>query len=233
MRNSRKSNEIRKPTVIINFCPAALGSVLYEAGNTRIICAVSVSNKVPDHAEDKGMGWLTADYSLLPYSTQPRVKKEFLTRSSRSVEIKRLIGRSIRGAVDLKKLNGFFLQIDCDVIQADGGTRTAAISASFIALKLAIKRMMDEKMLLENPIISNVAAISVGIVENELLLDLDYPEDSKADVDMNIVMNSKQELIEIQGTGEGKSFTFDQLNAMTSLASCGISELFAFQDSIV
>ncbi|MCP4129626.1 MAG: ribonuclease PH [bacterium] len=234
MKNSRKSerekNRIRKPNIKPDFCPNSYGSVLMEMGDTRIICAVSVDSNVPDHAVGRGTGWLSAEYSLLPYSTPRRVKRNLLKRDSRSVEIQRLIGRSLRGVTDLAKIPGVSITVDCDVLQADGGTRTASITGAFIALKLAVRRMLQEKMIDKDPILSNIAAISAGYVDNELLLDLDYSEDSRADVDMNIVMDGDLNLIEIQGTGEKTSFTIAQLNDMVDLAAQGIKELVALQN---
>jgi len=230
MRNLRKKSEIRKPKITDNFCPAAEGSILYEIGNTRLICAASVSTDVPFHAENRGEGWVTAEYSLLPYSTNPRTKPSLLKKDGRAVEIQRLIGRSLRGVVDLKKLSGFSITLDCDVIQADGGTRTAAITGGFIALSLAIKKLLDSGEIKENPIISNIAAISLGYINKELYVDLEYSEDSSADVDMNIVMDGNFDLIEIQGTGERATFSQKQLNEMLDEAKNAIKQLFNIQN---
>jgi len=212
-----------------DFCPASDGSVLFEMGNTRVICAAHVSDDVPQHAKEKGTGWVTAEYSMLPYSTSPRSPRRLARPDGRSVEIQRLIGRSLRRSVDLKKLAGYSIIVDCDVLQADGGTRTAGITGGFIALNLAISGMIEKGMLHETPVIAGVAAVSVGFVENELLLDLEYSEDSQADVDMNVVMDSNYNLVEIQGTGENTSFSFAQLDEMLSLAKKGIEQLFAIQ----
>ncbi|HQP49887.1 MAG TPA: ribonuclease PH [Spirochaetota bacterium] len=212
-----------------DFCPASDGSVLFEMGNTRVICAAHVSDDVPHHAKEKGTGWVTAEYSMLPYSTSPRSPRRLARPDGRSVEIQRLIGRSLRRSVDLKKLAGYSIIVDCDVLQADGGTRTAGITGGFIALNLAISGMIEKGMLHETPVIAGVAAVSVGFVENELLLDLEYSEDSQADVDMNVVMDSNYNLVEIQGTGENTSFSFAQLDEMLSLAKNGIEQLFAIQ----
>lgn len=232
MRNSRKYNNLRDVTVTKNYCRSAYGSVLYQSGNTSIICAVSMSSDVPQHASGRGAGWLSAEYTMLPYSTNPRTRRDFVKRDGRSVEIQRLIGRSLRCAVDLGKLSGFLLEIDCDVLSADGGTRTAAITGSYIALKLALERMVEEGLIMESPILDNVAAVSVGYVDNQVLLDLDYSEDFSAEVDMNIVMNSSHHLIEIQGTGEGATFTLEQLHEMIRIAEMGIDELIAIQNSV-
>jgi len=168
---------------------------------------------------------------MLPYSTKSRTKREFMKRDGRSVEIQRLIGRSLRAGINLGKFQGYSIFIDCDVIQADGGTRTASITGGYIAMKLAVERMLREGLITENPLTGNIAAISVGIVDGELLLDLDYSEDSHADVDMNIVMNSKFDLIEIQGTGEQTSFSISMMNSMVETAKRGIEELINIQNS--
>jgi ribonuclease PH len=227
-RYDRKNSEIRRPVITPDFSTGAYGSLLLEMGNTRILCAASCDRDVPDHASAKGNGWLT----LLPYSTSPRTKREFLKRDGRSVEIQRLIGRSLRQAIDLSGIPGYSITIDCDVIRADGGTRTTAITAGFMALRLAVKRMLSEGLIGSDPIRENVAAISAGMVEGELLLDLDYHEDSRADVDMNIVMDGKGRLIEIQGTAEGAPFSIDDMNGMISMARAGIDELIELQNSI-
>ncbi|HPB84058.1 MAG TPA: ribonuclease PH [Spirochaetota bacterium] len=228
-RITRDTSSIRTVNVRRDFCPASDGSVLFEMGNTRVICAAHVSDDVPQHAKEKGTGWVTAEYSMLPYSTSPRSPRRLARPDGRSVEIQRLIGRSLRRSVDLKKLAGYSIIVDCDVLQADGGTRTAGITGGFIALNLAISGMIEKGMLHETPVIAGVAAVSVGFVENELLLDLEYSEDSQADVDMNVVMDSNYNLVEIQGTGENTSFSFAQLDEMLSLAKKGIEQLFAIQ----
>ena len=228
-RITRDTSSIRTVNVRRDFCPTSDGSVLFEMGNTRVICAAHVSDDVPQHAKEKGTGWVTAEYSMLPYSTSPRSQRRLARPDGRSVEIQRLIGRSLRRSVDLKKLAGYSIIVDCDVLQADGGTRTAGITGGFIALNLAISRMIEKGMLHETPVIAGVAAVSVGFVENELLLDLEYSEDSQADVDMNVVMDSNYNLVEIQGTGENTSFSFAQLDEMLSLAKNGIEQLFAIQ----
>ncbi len=228
---SRTNSSIRKVTVEPGFCPNAAGSALFASGNTRVICAVHVSEEVPEHAQNKNTGWLTAEYTMLPYSTLRRTGREFRKRDGRSVEIQRLIGRSLRAGIDLSKIQGYALHVDCDVIQADGGTRTASITGGFLAMKLAVQSMLNRGLINENPLKTNIAAISVGMVDDEFLLDLDYSEDSRAQVDLNVVMNSDSELIEIQGTGENSTFTVDQLNSMLYMASGGISELIKFQNS--
>ncbi len=233
MRNLRKYNEIRKLKAEPDFCPGAYSSLLFQMGNTKVICAVSISDDVPEFAKKRGTGWLSAEYTMLPYSTTPRSRREFQKRDGRSVEIQRLIGRSLRGAIDLSLIENYSLIVDCDVLQADGGTRTASITGAYIALKQAVNRMVKEELIKVNPIVTNVAAISAGYVGEELLIDLDYSEDSKADVDMNIVMDGNYDLIEIQGTGENRTFTLDQLNNMLELARKGIKELIDFQNRVL
>jgi ribonuclease PH len=222
---------MRPVRTVRGFSPAADGSVLFELGDTRIICAASVSAAVPEHAEKRGWGWVTAEYSLLPYSTSPRTERRALRPDGRSVEIQRLIGRALRSVVDLARLKGYSITVDCDVLQADGGTRTASITGGFMALRAAVDSLMAKKALTEDPIISGVAAVSVGYVDGALLLDLDYGEDSRASVDMNIVMDARMNFVEIQGTGERSTFTGDQLDRMLGLARKGIRGLFAVQDA--
>jgi len=200
-------------------------------GNTKVICAASIDTALPDHAKINNTGWLTAEYTMLPYSTQKRTKREFNKRDGRSVEIQRLIGRSLRAGIDLSKFQGFSMFIDCDVVQADGGTRTASITGGYIAMKLAINRMLQEGLIAEDPLIGNIAAISVGIVDGDMLLDLDYSEDSVAEVDMNVVMNHNFELIEIQGTGEHAPFSISKMNDMIEIARKGIDELMIIQNN--
>jgi len=199
-------------------------------GDTKVICAVNIAEDVPDHAKNKNRGWLSAEYTMLPYSTSSRIKRDFMKRDGRSVEIQRLIGRSLRAGIDLGKIPGYSIYIDCDVIQADGGTRTASITGGFIALKIAVDRMLKERLIEVNPIISNIAAVSVGVIDNVVYLDLDYDKDSRADVDMNVVMNGDYNYIEIQGTGENTSFSGSQLGKMLEAAETGIRKLVAIQN---
>ncbi len=236
MKNLRKRitrgiSSIRETSVITNFCENSYSSVLFSMGNTKVICAASIDNDVPEHAKSRNTGWLTAEYTMLPYSTQKRKKREFNKRDGRSVEIQRLIARSLRAGIKLENIGGYSMFIDCDVIQADGGTRTASITGGYIAMKRAVDRMLREGLISENPLTGNIAAISVGIVDDEILLDLDYSEDSRAQVDMNIVMNSNFELIEIQGTGEQSPFSIDRMNIMVETARKGIEELINIQNS--
>lgn len=230
MRNSRTKDQLRSPRITVDVAPAANGSLLYETGETRIICAASVDGKVPSHAEDRGMGWLTAEYTMLPYSTSPRTARRTVKPDGRSVEIQRLIGRSLRGCVDLSKMEGVSITVDCDVIQADGGTRTAAITAGYIALKRAITQLVQEGMVKESPLVERVAAVSAGYLGEDLYLDLQYSEDSMADIDVNVVMDGSLNIIELQGTGEKRSFSRDELDRLLDLAGKGITELFSVQD---
>ena len=224
------NQSLRNTTVQVDFCKNAYSSVLFGMGNTKVICAVSISEDVPDHAKKKNIGWLSTEYTMLPYSTPERTKREFTKRDGRSIEIQRLIGRSLRAAIDLSKIPGYSIMVDCDVIQADGGTRTTSINGGYIALKRAFDRMLNEKKIENSPLITNIAAVSVGIIDNKIYLDLDYEKDSRADVDMNIVMNGDFDFIEIQGTGEQTSFTKDQFNQLLKTAESGIKELIAIQN---
>jgi len=236
MKNLRKNStrgifSIRETSVVKDICRNSYGSVLFSMGNTKVICAVSIDTDVPDFAKNKNIGWLTAEYTMLPYSTGKRTKREFSKRDGRSVEIQRLIGRSLRAGIDLELFHGYSMFVDCDVLQADGGTRTASITGGYIAMKLAVDRMLSEGLLTKNPLKGNIAAISIGIVEDEILLDLDYSEDSRADVDMNIVMNNKLELIEIQGSSEQSPFSVEKMNEMVEIAGKGIEELIIIQNN--
>jgi ribonuclease PH len=233
MRKGRIWNEIRKPRITTDFCPNAHGSLLFEMGKTRVICAATVLEEAPDHAAAKGKGWITAEYGLMPYSTVPRAKRPLITRDGQAVEIQRVISRSLRGAVDLARIQGLTVQVDCDVIEADGGTRTASITGGFIAMAMAFRRLIDQGTLRENPVISNLAAVSCGFVAGELLLDLDFSEDSKAQVDLNVIMDGEGNIVEVQGTGERATFSVDQLLEMIALAKKGIMELVDIQKSII
>jgi len=228
-RTGRTNSSIRKITVTPGFCPNAAGSVLFGMGNTRVICAVHYSNEVPVHAENKNTGWLTAEYTMLPYSTVTRKSREFQKRDGRSVEIQRLIGRSLRAGIDLTLIPGISLFVDCDVIEADGGTRTAAITGGYLAMIFAVNKMIKSGIIKQNPLTKNIAALSAGIIDGQLLLDLDYSEDSRADVDVNIVMNSSFELVEVQGTGESSTFTIEELNGLLEITRDGIGELIGIQ----
>ena len=232
MRPSGRGNsELRKVNFVRNFTKYAEGSVLVEFGDTRVLCNASVENKVPNFIKGKGQGWLTAEYSMLPRATNTRSVREVNRgkASGRTMEIQRLIGRSLRAILDLEKLGENTIQVDCDVLQADGGTRTAAISGAFVALHDAVGYLIDRKVIVESPINKFVAAISVGIFNGQPIIDLDYREDSNCDTDMNLVMTESGEFIEIQGTAEGNPFTSKQLSEMIKLAEIGIRDLIGIQ----
>ena len=233
--DGRKIDSLREIKITKDFNLYAEGSVLIEFGNTKVICTASVSEKVPPFMRGQGKGWLTAEYSMIPRATGERNQRESAKGrlSGRTMEIQRLIGRALRTAVDLDKLGERTITIDCDVIQADGGTRTTSISGGFIALALAVKKLMKERVLSVNPIVSNVAAISVGIVRGTPMLDLMYTEDSAAEVDMNVVMNGKGEFVEVQGTGEEATYTRKELNELIDLAEVGIKEIIRLQNEVI
>ena len=228
MRTGRKNDEMREVRVTKNYIMHPEGSVLIEFGNTKVICNATVEEKIPPFLRGRGTGWITAEYSMLPRATNSRVQREASKGkiAGRTMEIQRLIGRALRSSIDLGKLGERTIIIDCDVIQADGGTRTASITGAYLAMELAIEKLIDERKLNEIPIISKVAAISVGKIKNEILLDLEYEEDSKADVDMNIIMNDKGEFIEIQGTGEEATFTQDDLMKFIEVSKNAFDKLF-------
>jgi len=227
-KNNRKNNELRNIKVTSNYIMHPEGSVLIEFGNTRVICNATVEDKVPAFLKGKGSGWITAEYSMLPRATNTRNKRDSMTGkvSGRSMEIQRLIGRALRSCIDLEKLGEKTITIDCDVIQADGGTRTASITGGYLALELAIQKLLNDGKLTMNPLISKVAAISVGRVNGQIMLDLDYDEDCSAEVDMNIVMNNKNEFIEIQGTGEESTFVYSELLEFIALSKNAFDYLF-------
>ena len=231
--DGRSANQLRPLRFQNHIAPHATGSTLIEWGNTRVICGVTIEETVPRWMKEQGVkgGWITAEYSMLPYSTLQRKQRDSAKGKidGRSTEIQRLIGRSMRAALDLEKIGQRTVWVDCDVLQADGGTRTAAITGAFVALSLAVKKLLDDKKLAENPILNAVAAVSVGIVGNQPLLDLCYTEDVAATVDMNLVMNSAGEFIEVQGTGEEATFTESQLADLLALGKTGIRQLLAAQ----
>lgn len=233
--DGRAENQLRKIKIIRDFNLYAEGSVLIEFGNTKVICTASVSEKVPPFLKGQGKGWITAEYSMIPRATGERNQRESAKGklSGRTMEIQRLIGRALRTAIDLDKLGERTVTIDCDVIQADGGTRTTSISGGYIALALAMKKLVNEGILAENPIISNVAAISVGIVGGTPMLDLKYSEDSAAEVDMNVVMNGEGRFVEVQGTGEEATYTRAELNELLDLAEAGINEIIELQNKVI
>ena len=231
--DGRSANQLRPLRFQNHIAPHATGSTLIEWGNTRVICGVTIEETLPRWMKEQGVkgGWITAEYSMLPYSTLQRKQRDSAKGKidGRSSEIQRLIGRAMRAALDLDKLGERTVWVDCDVLQADGGTRTAAITGAFVALSLAVKKLLDEKKLAENPMLNPVAAVSVGIVGNQPLLDLCYTEDVAATVDMNLVMTSTGEFIELQGTGEEATFTESQLADLLALGKSGIRELLAAQ----
>ena len=229
--SGREPNELREIKITRNFTCHAEGSVLIEFGRTKVLCTASVSDGVPRFLKGSGRGWITAEYGMLPRSTGSRMDREATRgkQGGRTLEIQRLIGRSLRAVVDLKKLGEYTITIDCDVIQADGGTRTASITGACVALVDALNTLQRDKKLKTDPLIQLVASVSVGVYKGQPVLDLDYPEDSSADTDMNIVMGEDGGLIEVQGTAEGATFDRATLNQMLDLAERGISELFRAQ----
>jgi len=229
--SGRKLDQLRDVKITTNFTIHAEGSVLIACGDTQVLCTASVESRVPRFLKDKGQGWVTAEYGMLPRSTHSRMGREAARgkQSGRTQEIQRLIGRSLRAAVDLSALDGYTITIDCDVLQADGGTRTASITGSFIALSLAIEKLIADKKIKKNPIHGQIAAVSVGIYNGSPVLDLDYPEDSEAETDMNVIMNEAGAFIEVQGTAEGHAFRREELDEMLNLAASGISELMQHQ----
>ncbi len=230
--SGRAANELRQINFTRHYTQHAEGSVLAEFGNTKVICTASVEERVPRFLKDKKTGWLTAEYGMLPRSTHDRMQREANKgrQGGRTLEIQRLIGRSLRAVMDLEALGERTVTLDCDVIQADGGTRTAAITGSYIALVDAIHYLLNKKIIATNPIHGAVAAISVGIYQGIAILDLDYQEDSEAETDMNIVMNDAGAYIEIQGTAEGHAFRQDELQTMLDLAKIGTNKLFEKQN---
>ena len=231
--DNRQFDELRKTKITPNISPYAEGSALIEVGGTKVLCMASVEEKVPHWLRNQGKGWVTAEYAMLPRSTHTRMKREKLHPSGRTMEIQRLIGRSLRAVVDLKKLGERQVFLDCDVIQADGGTRCASITGAYVALNLACKKLVSTGKLSGSPILSEVAAVSVGIVESTPIADLKYEEDSNADVDMNIVCTGTGKFIEIQGTAEQEPFDREQMNEMLKLAEKGVGELFEIQRKVL
>ena len=231
-RHSGRTPEALRPVKLTrHYTKHAEGSVLVEFGDTKVICTASVDTSVPRFLKGTGQGWITAEYGMLPRSTGSRMDREAASgrQSGRTQEIQRLIGRSLRSAVDMKLLGEHTIKIDCDVIQADGGTRTASITGGCVALVDAIRHLQRKGLIKENPLKRMVASVSVGICKGVAVLDLDYIEDSAAETDMNVVMNSEGGFIEVQGTGEAGDFTLQELNAMISLAQSGIRQLLALQ----
>jgi ribonuclease PH len=233
--DNRIPDQIRPVTITPNFISTAEGSALIEVGNTRVICTASVEETVPSFLRNSGKGWISSEYGMLPRATLTRSAREAAKgkQGGRTHEIQRLIGRSLRAVVDLKRLGERTVWIDCDVIQADGGTRTASITGAFVALGLALQRLVDAGTLTSAPVRDFVAAISVGIVDGEVLLDLAYEEDSRADVDMNVVMTAGNKIVELQATAEHQVFDDAQLARMMALARAGIQSLIAKQQAVL
>jgi ribonuclease PH len=233
--SGRSAHQLRSVEIIRNYTKHAEGSVLVKFGDTHVLCTASVDEKVPGFLKGKGQGWVTAEYGMLPRSTGSRMDREAAKgkQSGRTQEIQRLIGRSLRAIIDLEKLGERSIQIDCDVIQADGGTRTASITGAYVALHDAISFLLAKNLIKESPLKDSVAAISVGVYKGLPVLDLDYLEDSDCDTDMNIVMTGKGGFVEIQGTAEGEAFSDADMQAMLALAKAGISELSAKQTQVL
>jgi ribonuclease PH len=231
--DKRAFDQLRNTRITPNISPYAEGSALIEVGNTKVICTATVEDRVPPFLRNKGTGWVTAEYAMLPRATQSRTQRETQRPSGRTQEIQRLIGRSLRAVVDTKKLGERQIFIDCDVILADGGTRTASITGAYVALALACKKIVSQGVIKNSPLLSEVAAVSVGIVEGTPVLDLCYAEDSNAEVDMNIVCTGAGKFIEIQGTAEREPFTPEQMNQMLALAETGVNQLFTIQRAIL
>ena len=229
--SQRQARDLRPITITRSFTKHAEGSVLIEFGDTKVLCTASVLEKVPPHQKGSGEGWVTAEYGMLPRSTHTRSDREAARgkQSGRTQEIQRLIGRAMRSVFDLKRLGERTIHLDCDVLQADGGTRTAAITGAYVAARDAVNHLLHQKTIASDPILDSVAAISVGIYQGVPVLDLDYAEDSDCDTDMNVVMTSRGGMIEVQGTAEGAPFSRSELEALLNLAQVGIEELTRIQ----
>lgn len=227
--DGRSFDQLRNTKITTNISPYAEGSALIEVGGTKVICTASVEDRVPFFLRNKGVGWVTAEYAMLPRATSTRTQRETMRPSGRSQEIQRLIGRSLRAIVDTSLLGERQVTLDCDVIQADGGTRCASITGAYVALALACRKLLKQGSIKTSPILSEVAAVSVGIIEGNSILDLAYAEDSNADVDMNIVCTGAGKFIELQGTAEREPFSREQMDEMLALAEVGINKLFEIQ----
>lgn len=229
--SQRQARDLRPITITRSFTKHAEGSVLIEFGDTKVLCTASVLEKVPPHQKGSGEGWVTAEYGMLPRSTHTRSDREAARgkQSGRTQEIQRLIGRAMRSVFDLKRLGERTIHLDCDVLQADGGTRTASITGAYVAARDAVNHLLHQKTIASDPIIDSVAAISVGIYQGVPVLDLDYAEDSDCDTDMNVVMTGRGGMIEVQGTAEGAPFSRTELEALLNLAQAGIEELTRIQ----
>ena len=232
VRTDRANDQLRNVRITRNYTMHAEGSVLIEFGNTKVLCTASVEERVPPHKRGSGEGWVTAEYGMLPRATHTRSDREAARgkQTGRTQEIQRLIGRSLRAAFDLKLLGERTIQLDCDVIQADGGTRTAAITGAWVAAHDAVTSLLNKGAITQSPIIASVAAISVGIVDTQPMLDLEYREDVACDTDMNVVMTGAGHFIEVQGTAEGAAFSRKEMDQLLNLAEKGISELIALQN---
>ena len=233
--SNRQPDEMRAIRITRNYTKHAEGSVLIEFGDTKVICTASIEERVPGFLRGKGQGWVTAEYGMLPRSTGSRMRREASSgkQGGRTMEIQRLIGRALRAGTNLEVLGENTISLDCDVIQADGGTRTASITGAWVALNDAIQHLLDKKVISENPLHHQIASVSVGIYNGTPVLDLDYAEDSNAETDMNVVMNSDNGFIEVQGTAEGHPYSKDELNSMLALAEKGIKELFTVQQAAI
>ena len=231
--DNRQLDELRRTKITPHVSPYAEGSALIEVGGTKVLCMASVEDKVPMWLRNQGKGWVTSEYAMLPRATHTRVRRERPNPSGRTMEIQRLIGRSLRAVVDMKALGERQIYLDCDVLQADGGTRCASITGAYVALNLACKSLLSKGKVKTSPIQSEVAAVSVGIIEGTPILDLKYEEDSNAEVDMNIVCTGSGKFIEIQGTAEQEPFDRDQMNEMLKLAEKGVNELFQIQRTVL
>ncbi len=233
--DGRKPDELRPVEIATGYLKTAEGSALITIGNTQVLCAASVETSVPAFLRNTGKGWVTAEYSMLPRATSSRTPREVAKGrpSGRTHEIQRLIGRSLRAVIDMASLGERSIILDCDVLQADGGTRVASITGAYVALAIAVKQMVRFKMVSKSPLIGAVAAISVGVLRGEALLDLCYEEDSRAEVDANIVMTGSGRFVEFQATAEHESFDDSQMNAMTVLAKSGIAQLIAIQNKAI
>ena len=227
--DNRTHDQLRNTKITPNISPYAEGSALIEVGGTKVICNATIEERVPMFMRNKGLGWVTAEYAMLPRATNTRTQRESQRPSGRTQEIQRLIGRSLRAVVDTSLLGERQVMLDCDVIQADGGTRCASITGAYVALALACRRLLKNGIIKKSPILSEVAAVSVGIVEGMPILDLAYVEDSAADVDMNIVCTGRGKFIELQGTAEREPFTREQMDEMLVLAEKGVNQLFEIQ----
>lgn len=227
--DGRKFNQLRKIKVTVPFNKHAEGSCLIEFGDTKVACTATVEENVPPFLKNSGKGWVTAEYGMLPRSTNTRMNREKTLTTGRTLEIQRLIGRSLRAVIDTNKMGERTIKIDCDVLQADGGTRTASVTGGYIALALAVKKLLKSGVLTVNPLTDTVAAVSVGVYQGQPVLDLPYVEDSAADMDMNVVMVGKGKFVEIQGTAEKDPFSKKDMDALLKLAEKGIKELKAIQ----